>query len=72
MMDKYNCTAPFFPFNGNQSFDDLETATALECKLNNFTKEQLVDYRDSYLGKVRLEFSFWKLIVSLNQKKQEQ
>jgi hypothetical protein len=51
IMDKYNCTAPFFPYYRNQSLDDLEMATALECKLNNFTKEQLVEFRDSYLGK---------------------
>ncbi len=51
MMDKYNCTAPFFPYYRNQSLDDMAIATALECKLNNFTKEQLVEFRDSYLGK---------------------
>ena len=51
MKNTYNCTAPFFPYNGNQSLDDLTMATALECKLNNFTKEQLADYRDTFLGK---------------------
>jgi hypothetical protein len=56
MMDKFNCTAPFFPYNIIQSLDNLPAATALECKLNIFTKEKLVNYRDTFLGKKIVSF----------------
>ena len=54
MFETYNCTAPFFPYYGNQSLDDLTKATAFECKLNNLTQEKLAEYRDTFLCKEAL------------------
>jgi hypothetical protein len=47
----YNCMPPHFPYDGKTLINNSKVATESECKLNNFTNAELVEYRDKFLGK---------------------
>ncbi len=51
MMKRYNCIPPHFPYDGKTLINNSKVATGSECKLHNFTKAELVEYRDTFLGK---------------------
>ena len=48
MKKRYNCTPPFFPYDGKRLIENLSPES--ECKLNTLTKAELAEFRDTFLG----------------------
>ena len=48
MKKRYNCTPPFYPYDGKRLVENLSPES--ECKINRLTKTELVEYRDTFLG----------------------
>ena len=50
--EMYNCTPPFFPYDGKRVIENLQPED--ECKLNRFTKAERDEFRDTFLGLFQL------------------